>query len=580
VEDSSSQQHGLVPRWDLRFPGRLQKELDAFSAEGVDPTVDKDALQDGRLILDFQWPYEESALPLRAVYPDSYPFLRPHVILRDRSLFPGRHVSSDGTLCLIGRDSRQWTSSLTVPALLREMLADAMNAGGIEDPQGEPDEFYWNGSILDDAPFCLVETTWDLWTKGIDSGLLTIRYALDESDKRKPYLRGAMTKVVAPDGTVLFEWSGRLPAFLGHAADEVTIPWERLEKLALPDENAFRSLMDASKKASSSPSFSSQSLSTRRYRLNAFLYPSGLEWRRKGDGWLFSLLWGGKQGMLGRKKLEGGVIRTLRAGVADLTSRAPQAASLSTKKVSIIGVGAIGATVAIEMARNGVKELRLLDSDIVEPGNSVRWPLGASAWGQSKVEALAEFITKEYPNCEVRCVRHLLGFQSPKYPYRDEQALSDATDGVDLVIDATAAYWNMAYIHDFVGKRGLRLMAMHASPPVTGGVVVLYGPNGGCPACLVRAWDDHSLAAPPGIGDDSGLAQPAGCAERTFTGVSYDLQEISLHAMRVATTFLAGGGSTDLTLVHTLSFDLQSGVKLPSWRADALNRHAGCSCGT
>jgi hypothetical protein len=581
VEDCSSQRHDAAPRWDLRFPGRLQKELDAFSAEGVNPTVDEGALQDGRLVLDFQWPFDGSVLPLRAVYPDSFPFLRPQVILLDRSRSSGRHIASDGTLCLIGRDSRQWTSSLTVPALLRERLADALTASGVEDPQGEPAEFWWNGSTLDDLPYCLVETTWELWAKGIDSGRLTIKYTLEDSDKGIPRLRAVMTKVVVADGAVLFEWSGRLPSFfVGREAREVTIPWERLERLPLPDENALRTVMDTSKKASSSPNFSALSLSTRRYRLNAFLYPSELEWKRQGDAWLFALFWGGKQSFLGRKPLSGGVVRTLRAGAADLTSRAPQVAALATKKICVIGVGAIGATLAIEMARNGVTELRLLDSDIVEPGNSVRWPLGASAWGQSKVAALAEFIASEYPNCQVSCVRHLLGTQSPKYPFRDEKALSDATNGVDLVIDATAAYWNMAYIHDFVGQQGLRLMAMHASPPVTGGVVVFYGPNGGCPACLLRAWDDGSIPEPPGIGDESGLAQPPGCAERTFAGVSYDLQEISLHAMRVASAFLVNGSSTDLTVVHTLSFDVQSGVKLPSWRAETLSRHTDCRCAT
>ncbi|MCK1662456.1 ThiF family adenylyltransferase [Bradyrhizobium sp. 151] len=85
-----------------------------------------------------------------------------------------------------------------------------------------------------------------------------------------------------------------------------------------------------------------------------------------------------------------------------MASRAPQASDRSAKKVCVIGTGAIGAPLAIDLARNGVKELRLLDSDIVEPGNSMRWPLGASAWGRSKVEALDAFIKNEFPNCDVR----------------------------------------------------------------------------------------------------------------------------------------------------------------------------------
>ncbi|MCK1382321.1 hypothetical protein IVB33_38660, partial [Bradyrhizobium sp. 24] len=52
-------------------------ELDAFQSENVDPRPEDGALQDHRLVLDFEWPHEGGVLPLRAVYPDSYPFLRP-----------------------------------------------------------------------------------------------------------------------------------------------------------------------------------------------------------------------------------------------------------------------------------------------------------------------------------------------------------------------------------------------------------------------------------------------------------------------------------------------------------------------
>lgn len=555
-------------------------ELDAFQSENVDPRPEDGALQDHRLVLDFEWPHEGGVLPLRAVYPDSYPFLRPQVLLRDPVPFRDRrHVAPDGTLCLIGRDSRQWTSSLTVPALLREMLTDALKASANEDRQGEPAEVWWNGSPVDDLPYCLIETTWDLWAKRIDSGRLSVKYTIENGETETPRLRASVTAVFAQDGAVLADWNRRLPAFLANGnARDLTIPWERLDTTPNPGtEDALRNLIGL-EIASSSPVFSSSTLSTRRFRLNAFLYPSELEWKRNGDGWLFALSVGGKKSFQGRKPLSGGIVRTLRAGVSDLASRAPQASDLSAKKVCVIGTGAIGAPLAIDLARNGVKELRLLDSDIVEPGNSMRWPLGASAWGRSKVEALDAFIKNEFLNCDVRFIKHQLGTQSQKYPFRDERALTDAADGVDLVIDATAAYWNMSFIHDFTARLGLPVMAMHASPPVSGGVVVLYGPEGGCPACLLRAWDDGLISKPPGLGDESGLVQPPGCSERTFTGVSYDLQEISLHGMRVASAFLAAGGGNGSTTVHTLSFNEQAGVKLPSWRSETLSRHANCTC--
>lgn len=297
--DESSSDHECKPQWDLRFPGRLQMELDAFMAANVEPRVNPDALQDRRLILDFEWPHEGGFLSLRAMYPDSYPFLRPQVQLLDPAPFrTRRHVAPDGTVCLIGRDSRQWTSSLTVPALLGEKLVDALEAKENEDQQGEPPEVWWNGTPTEDLPYCLIETTWDLWTRGIDRGQLTVKYTMEEGQADAPWLRAAITRVFRADGGVLAEWNSRLPMFLrGDNVRELTIPWERLDKAPFPDnEDALRSLI-GSAVASSSPIFRSSRLSARQFRFNAFLYPSELEWKRQGDGWLFALSHGTKKGL-------------------------------------------------------------------------------------------------------------------------------------------------------------------------------------------------------------------------------------------------------------------------------------------
>jgi hypothetical protein len=171
---------------------------------------------------------------------------------------------------------------------------------------------------------------------GIDSGRLTVKYTLEDGEAETPQLRAAVTKVLAADGAVLAEWNKRLPTFLaGGQARELTIPWERLARLPLPDkENALGKVLEDSGIASSSPLFSPSSLSTRRFRLNAFLYRSELEWQRQGDGWLFTLVRGGKKSFQGRKPLSGTVVRTLRAGVSDLASRAPQASALPVRGAS------------------------------------------------------------------------------------------------------------------------------------------------------------------------------------------------------------------------------------------------------
>lgn len=109
-----------------------------------------------------------------------------------------------------------------------------------------------------------------------------------------------------------------------------------------------------------------------------------------GVGWLFPFLFGPKRVFRPAKpgKREQGphitFLPTYRAGEADLSTRVPAVRILRDRKVAVVGVGAVGAPLAVELARIGCRKIHLLDYDVVEPGNSIRWPLGASAWGRGK----------------------------------------------------------------------------------------------------------------------------------------------------------------------------------------------------
>ena len=81
----------------------------------------------------------------------------------------------------------------------------------------------------------------------------------------------------------------------------------------------------------------------------------------------------------------------------EILVRLPVASALRAKKVLLVGCGAIGSFAALDLARAGVGNLALLDRDYVQPGNSLRWPLGRTAWGVEKSLALCDFIERNYP---------------------------------------------------------------------------------------------------------------------------------------------------------------------------------------
>ncbi|ESZ05506.1 hypothetical protein X735_32200 [Mesorhizobium sp. L2C085B000] len=78
--------------------------------------------------------------------------------------------------------------------------------------------------------------------------------------------------------------------------------------------------------------------------------------------------------------------------------------------------------------------------DYVEPGNSIRWAAGASAWGRRKTEFIKENIELEYPWTTVQPFFHRIGSAYPGADgVGDHQLLTALMEETDLVIDAAAS---------------------------------------------------------------------------------------------------------------------------------------------
>lgn len=518
-------------------------------------------------------------MPLRAFFPDSYPRARPVVNLRgDPATFPTRHCGPiEGELCLLGRDTRQWPHKWTLAELLHQQLADALGGTGVEDPQGEPAEYWWNGFGLDNS-YCLVDSNWAL--ADATAGTIVLGFAHKYRDgvlRVFAYVR----EVLDTRNRRICRWDGPLPSAM-REAPAARIPWAYVDRVLLPTRNTVDQL-DA---LQDDLPFAAPKLEigfAAGAKVFAIAYKSELLHNKEGLGWLFPVYWGPNAAFRPPKRNHDPikpnihVLPTMRAGGGDLGARVPAVGVLRDKTIAVVGVGAIGAPVAMELARAGCRQLHLVDHDKVEPGNSIRWPLGASAWGRKKAVALAEVLAAEYPWTAVSAHNHAIGtFEGPNVSKGDDALFAAALDGVDLVVDATASYSVDTILGDFCRERGVPLVALYSTPPVTGGVVARFAPASGCPTCLETAYFHQALPRPPGDGDESGLQQPPGCAERTFTGASFDLQELSLQAVRLVVATLTIPEESEGSVIHTL--DLSQAAGAPQWRVDPLPKAAGCTC--
>jgi hypothetical protein len=198
----------LAPQWELREPGRLQWEFDWLRFFGAQPRIDETALKSRAVWIDLEWVVDGETVPLRARFPDSYPRMRPLVNFRGERAASQRHVSpfEEGDICLLGRDSRQWTPDLGLGRLLDLQLKDALRDSGDQDPQGEPDEYWWN-LIGVERSFILVDSAWEFSEH--DSGYLRVRAEIQEGGQ--PRLRGWVRAVQNEQKQPLCKWQGPQP---------------------------------------------------------------------------------------------------------------------------------------------------------------------------------------------------------------------------------------------------------------------------------------------------------------------------------------------------------------------------------
>ncbi len=250
--------------------------------------------------------------------------------------------------------------------------------------------------------------------------------------------------------------------------------------------------------------------------------------------------------------------------------------------VAIAGAGAIGSVVAIELARALVGELHLLDHDVVEPGNAVRWAHGFGYVGVDKTAALANYLEVHYPHTKVVRFSKAIGDAPPDDPADSENRVLEAwSRDADLFIDASAED-NVSYVvSDAAGEAG-RPQIYAYSIEGYGGVVARVRPGAtGCFHCLLLREADKSVrrpVAPPNVP----TVQPFGCSTPTFLAPNVDLLPVAIEAARLSiSTLCESDGGYPKISGDVFTFQLRrpedGGLIYPiAWRSDGLPVHPDC----
>lgn len=248
-----------------------------------------------------------------------------------------------------------------------------------------------------------------------------------------------------------------------------------------------------------------------------------------------------------------------------LTERTGTKSEFANKTVALVGCGAVGGFLAMQLAALGVGKLRLIDPDLFSSANVHRHVLGTTAIGRSKVSALKETIGLNFPNCDVQA-----------RPIRVEAIAADSETFIadsDLVLFATGDQTLELRMNEVL--RDLSSPRVHAWLEAYGlGGHVLTVPGAGARGCLACLFEDlptHGLYnkasfAGPGQVFSQSLS---GCVG-TFTPFGVlDAQRAAIEAARIVSDVLSGK-----TTVSTLTSWYESSTAFVA-SGFALSRRVG-----
>ncbi|ARS35794.1 ThiF family adenylyltransferase [Pontibacter actiniarum] len=595
--------------WFEAKPHLLEKEVDALTAAGVEHKISSTAGSQGIMQIDliideassavFSLPKEYAPIKLTAVFPDNYPFFRPEVYA-DGLVLP-RHQNPFGkNLCLLPRSTAEWEPEWTLLTFLQSQLPKVLEKGSIEDPallaedpheQAEPVSEY----IADPFHPVVFDGSWaeTIPDQGDDIVLLG-RTLVGVPEMASFQTRMVVLETTNPSGKKV----GQLPSSLNkHFQQKLQGTLLRLrERPSL--ENPLEDLKQLSKLAESKgiynlaqkPLYLKNGI--RITHVIGLNFPEEVKPGVPGMGWLFLVAGvvqetkslSGKKGRPSEKAIAY-YAKALRAGERDLQVRVPRLRELKSKTIALVGLGSLGAPAAIEFARNQVGQLRILDYDVVEPGPTVRWPLGLASAGLLKTEAVKAFIDEHYPTTVVTPLDHKIGGVPPVHAQSkkpsEQQVLEQLLDGASLLFDASAEVGVNHFLSEEAKRLGIPYVSIYATPGAWGGLTmrVVPGKTKGCWMCLQHAKTDNTVPVP--IADPAGDIQTAGCGDLTFTGAGFDLQNVSLAGVRLAVATLCSGeegGYPDMDWdVGVLNLaDAEGRPVAPKWSTYTLDSHSKC----
>ncbi len=200
------------------------------------------------------------------------------------------------------------------------------------------------------------------------------------------------------------------------------------------------------------------------------------------------------------------------------------AVGLKDKRVALFGLGAIGGSIALLLAKAGVGHLNLIDDDCLRPGNVIRHTVSLYSVGLDKSAAMKFKILEHLPYCDVKA------FDQPNA----WDALCGIINDCDMVVSATANPPFEVLLNEACLRRDIPIVYVAGYRRASIGKIQLVRPGkDACRLCVQHLRGNNSQYPVVPSGDEGEFVE-AGCGDPTVEATAVDLEAIATMAARVA----------------------------------------------
>lgn len=235
-----------------------------------------------------------------------------------------------------------------------------------------------------------------------------------------------------------------------------------------------------------------------------------------------------------------------------LYARGAYPSKVQATPITVFGCGALGGSIAELLARGGVHEMTLVDSDTIKFGNLCRHTLDGSSLGLNKARSLAETLSRANPLSKIKGY-----FDSVPLDSQSDQALRQAIMDSEIFIDCTTSESAFQWLDQYAVEHGKRLISVFFNFHAELLTLCISGESMSCRNIfkdLNYAVEQKYIPIAPEVyfyhpSKDEQIIEGAGCWHPSFPALNAHVQILAAHAVDIISHSIATKQKTGIAAI-------------------------------